>query len=133
MKPPTAEHLPASVVSLLGIYSHMASTAALTIPTTSSLDIVNSPHLLLPSLNATSLSAHNFEPHCAPSDDDETWYNEPAHVKWRYDITCYEALLLFAKEYERYGEEEFEFFAPEAQATTSLRRAQTPRRYTVGK
>lgn len=135
MKPLTADDLPASILLFLSVSSYIVNTIALTIPTTSSIQQVNASGLLfiiLPSLNATSLDASYFDPYCAPSDDDEEWYNAAAHDKWRYDTTCYEAMRLFSKEQSRHGEQEFEFLAPGAQPATNLKSMQTPRRYSFG-
>lgn len=135
MKPPTADALPASILFFLSISSYIADTIALTIPTTSSIQPVNASGLLSimhPSLNATSLDAGHFDPYCAPSDDDEEWYNEAPHDKWRYDTTCYHAMKLFAKEQSGHGEQEFEFLAPGARPATQLKSMQTPRRYSFG-
>lgn len=135
MKPPTADDLPVSIIFYLSISSHIANTIAFTIPTTYAIQPVNASGLLsniLPSLNATSLDAGQFDPYCAPSDDDEEWYNEATRDKWRYDNTCYHAMLLFAKEQSRHGEQEFEFLAPGARPATQLKSMQTPRRYSFG-
>lgn len=135
MKRPAADDMPTAVLFFLCSFSFIASTVALTIPTTPSLVSVNTSNILpflFPSLNATSLDAGNFDPSCTPDDDDETWYNEHVLTKWRYVHTCYEALRLFDKENRRYGEEQFEFVAPGTQAASQLRTMQTPRRYTVG-
>lgn len=135
MKPPTADDLRVSTIFYLSISSHIANTIAFTIPTTYAIQPVNASGLLsniLPSLNATSLGASHFDPYCVPSDDDEEWYNEATRDKWRYDTTCYHAMLLFAKEKSRLGEQEFEFLAPGARPATQLKSMQTPRRYSFG-
>ena len=136
MKPLKADHFPTFIVFFLATFPQVASTAALTIPTSPPIELTNASDispLRFPSLNATSLPANDFAPTCAPSDDDEQWYNEHAQVKWRYDATCYEALRLFHKEIARHDDEDFEFLAPDAQPTTELKTMQTPRRYTVGR
>ena len=135
MKRPAADDMPTSLVFFLCSFSCIASTVALTIPTTPSLVSVNTSNILpflFPSLNATSLDAGHFDPHCTPEDDDKPWYNEDVLTKWRYGDTCYEALRLFDKENRRYGEQQFEFLAPDTQASSNLRSMQTPRRYTAG-
>ena len=136
MKSPVAKVFPVAITYLLGVFFQIVRTVPLTIPTDLLIELVNASHLtplLFPSLNITSLDAGHFDALCAPSDDDETWYNEDAHVKWRYDTSCYGAMQLFSKERARHGEEKFEFLAPEAQATSELKTMQTPRRYTNGK
>ncbi len=136
MKPLKADDFLTLIVFLLATFSQIASTAALTIPTSSLVELKNASDIFplrLPSLNATYLTANDFDAACAPSDDDEEWYNEDVHVKWRYDTSCYEALRLFYKEVARHDDEDFEFLAPDARPTTRLKTMQTPRRYTFGK
>ena len=135
MKLCIAEGFPASIIIFLGVCFYVSGTVALTIPTTSPIELLPASNVLpnlFPLLNATSLNAGHYNPSCAPIDDDEAWYSVPAEKKWRYDITCYEALKLFYKEQQRYDAVEFEFLAPEAQRTTQLTTMQTPRRYSFG-
>ena len=136
MKPSTAEDFRASIILFLGIIVfHLSSAVALTVPTTSPIELVHTSNVLpalFPLLNSTSLNAGHYQPSCAPLDDDEAWYSVPKEKKWRYDITCYEAIKLFHKEQQRHGAVEFEFLAPEAQPTTQLTTMQTPRRYSFG-
>ena len=136
MKPPTAIKFPLSVAFSLRIFSYVASTVALTIPTNHVLQSTNTSDffsILSPLLNATSLNTNGFEAHCVPSDNEEEWYNEPVQMKWRYDTSCYDTMRLFSREDAKHGEEEFEFLAPGAQPKTKLTTMQTPRRYTVGR
>ena len=135
MKLCIAEDFPASIIISLGVCFYVSSTVALTISTTAPIEPVGASNVLpnfFPLFNATSLNASHYNPSCAPLDDDEAWYSVPAEKKWRYDITCYEALKLFHKEQQRYDAVKFEFLAPEAQPATHLTTMQTPRRYSFG-
>ena len=136
MKLSAAEDLRASIILSLGIIAfHLSRTVALTIPTTTPIELVDAYDVLpalFPPLNATSLNASHYDPNCAPRDDDEAWYSVPKEMKWRYDTTCYEAIKLFHKEQRRHDAQEFEFLAPGAQPKTKLTTMQTPRRYSYG-
>ena len=139
MKLSVVEGFSVSIILSLGIIAfHLSSTVALTIPATSPTESLDASEVLpiLPNLfplfNATSLNASSYDPSCAPLDDDEAWYSVPKEKKWRYDVTCYEAIKLFKKEQQRHDAQEFEFLAPGAQPTTQLNTMQTPRRYSFG-
>ena len=154
MKALTADGSQATIMScflFLGISTLITHIAALTIPPSSSLIEQLSANtsgssssssdifpLLFPTLNITTtpsslINANHFQHVCVPHSEDRPWFNDQVQSNWRYDTPCYESMRMFSKEQDKHGTGNFEFLAPDAQATTKLQTMQTPRRYSFGK